>query len=197
MLDTGIHPHDDLTTPENRIIAFHDVINGETEPYDDNGHGTHCAGDAAGNGAMSDGEYKGPAPEASIVGVKVLNSSGGDKLFNIIEGIEWCMENKEEYGIQILSLSLGSEAYESFRRDPLSLAAQEAWQAGMIVCAGVIALMLEANPDLSPNDVKSILQMTGDPAFGSGWGYIDAGRAVEMAIRQRENRQTSPSADGQ
>jgi serine protease AprX len=266
VLDTGIHPHDDLTTPENRIIAFHDVINGETEPYDDNGHGTHCAGDAAGNGTISDGEYKGPAPEASIVGVKVLN---------------------------------GSQAYESFRRDPLSLAAQEAWQAGMIVCAaagnsgpapstigtpainpfiitvgatddrdtvertddeiaeyssrgptidqfvkpdiyapgtnivsllspdstvaaeraeqivdehyiqmsgtsmatpicaGVIALMLEANPDLSPNDVKSILQMTGDPAFGNGWGYIDARLAVEMAMRQAEDRQAPASADGQ
>ncbi|WP_434122111.1 S8 family serine peptidase [Salinicoccus roseus] len=37
------------------------------------------------------------------------------------------------------------------------------------ICAGVIALMLEANPDLSSNDVKSILQMTGDSAFGSGW----------------------------
>src|SRR5699024_1246288 len=36
VLDTGIHPHDDLTTPENRITAFHDLINGETEPYDDN-----------------------------------------------------------------------------------------------------------------------------------------------------------------
>jgi serine protease AprX len=299
VLDTGIHPHDDLTTPENRIIAFHDVINGETEPYDDNGHGTHCAGDAAGNGTISDGEYKGPAPEASIVGVKVLNGSGGSNLSNIIEGIEWCMENKEEYGIQILSLSLGSQAYESFRRDPLSLAAQEAWQAGMIVCAaagnsgpapstigtpainpfiitvgatddrdtvertddeiaeyssrgptidqfvkpdiyapgtnivsllspdstvaaeraeqivdehyiqmsgtsmatpicaGVIALMLEANPDLSPNDVKSILQMTGDPAFGNGWGYIDARLAVEMAMRQAEDRQAPASADGQ
>src|SRR5699024_10225820 len=77
VLDTGIYPHDDLTTPENRIIAFHDLINGETEPYDDNGHGTHCAGDAAGNGALSDGKYKGPAPEADIIGVKVLDESGG------------------------------------------------------------------------------------------------------------------------
>ena len=65
------------------------------------------------------------------------------------------------------------------------------------ICAGVIALMLEANPDLSPNDVKSILQMTGDPAFGSGWGYIDAQLAVEMAMRQAETRQASASADGQ
>ena len=51
------------------------------------------------------------------------------------------------------------------------------------ICAGVIALMLEANPDLSPNDVKSILQMTGDSAFGSGWGHIDAQLTVEMAMR--------------
>ncbi|MCG7332476.1 S8 family serine peptidase [Salinicoccus roseus] len=43
------------------------------------------------------------------------------------------------------------------------------------ICAGVIALMLEANPDLSPNDVKSILQMTGDPAVGSGWAILTQG----------------------
>ena len=65
------------------------------------------------------------------------------------------------------------------------------------ICAGVIALMLEANPDLSPNDVKSILQITGDSVFGTGWGYIDARLAVEMAMRQAENRQASASADGQ
>ena len=40
-LDTGISPVEDFILPENRIVAFRDFINGRTEPYDDNGHGTH------------------------------------------------------------------------------------------------------------------------------------------------------------
>ncbi|MYL61024.1 serine protease, partial [Virgibacillus halodenitrificans] len=48
-------------------------------------------------------------------------------------------------------------------------------------CAGVIALMLEANPQLSPNDIKSILQATSQPTLADKWGYIHAKTAVEMA----------------
>lgn len=40
-LDTGISPVADFITPENRIIAFRDLVGGRSEPYDDNGHGTH------------------------------------------------------------------------------------------------------------------------------------------------------------
>lgn len=40
-LDTGISSVADFTHPENRIIAFLDLVNGRTKPYDDNGHGTH------------------------------------------------------------------------------------------------------------------------------------------------------------
>ena len=40
-LDTGLSPVADFTEPQNRIAAFLDLVNGKTEPYDDNGHGTH------------------------------------------------------------------------------------------------------------------------------------------------------------
>lgn len=40
-LDTGVSPVADFIQPENRIIAFLDLVNGKTKPYDDNGHGTH------------------------------------------------------------------------------------------------------------------------------------------------------------
>ena len=43
-LDTGISPVADFTYPKNRIVAFLDLVNGKTEPYDDNGHGTHVTG---------------------------------------------------------------------------------------------------------------------------------------------------------
>ena len=43
-LDTGVSPVADFTLPDNRIVAFLDLVNGKTEPYDDNGHGTHVTG---------------------------------------------------------------------------------------------------------------------------------------------------------
>ncbi|PAV28845.1 serine protease [Virgibacillus profundi] len=283
VIDTGVFPHDDLINPTNRIVAFKDFINDQEQPYDDNGHGTHCAGDVAGNAYQSDGLYIGPAPEASIIGLKVLDQDGSGRLSTIIQGIAWCIEHKEEYNIRIISLSLGAQAYESYRDDPLSLAVQEAWHDGIVVCAaagnsgpnpmtistpainpfiitvgstvdqntiarsddqianyssrgptidslikpdiytpgtdiisllapgsaleqqipeqiidenyiqlsgtsmatpicaGVIALMLEANPNLSPNDVKSILQTTSEPALDDLWGYVEAQSAVDMA----------------
>ena len=61
------------------------------------------------------------------------------------------------------------------------------------ICAGVIALMLEASPALSPNDIKSILQMTGEPAFGSQWGYLEAQSAVNVSLSYAENLQKSAS----
>ena len=44
VLDTGISPVADFIEPNNRIVAFLDLVNGRTEPYDDNGHGTQLTG---------------------------------------------------------------------------------------------------------------------------------------------------------
>ncbi|MCK9918139.1 S8 family serine peptidase, partial [Microbacteriaceae bacterium K1510] len=133
IIDTGIYPHPDLITPANRIVAFYDVIQGKTEPYDDNGHGTHVAGCAAGAGISSGGKYRGPAYEASLVGVKVLDASGQGSVSDIIDGVQWCVENKDKWGIRILSLSLGGSAAETYRNDPLCQALEKAWKAGLAV----------------------------------------------------------------
>ncbi|HWI54166.1 MAG TPA: S8 family peptidase [Desulfobacteria bacterium] len=135
ILDTGIYPHPDLTSPVDRIKAFKDLINYRSQPYDDNGHGTHCAGDAAGNGYKSKGKYRGPAPEASLIGVKVLNRQGSGRVSTILAGIEWCIKNKKKYNIRVLSMSLGAQASVSYREDPLCRAVHKAWDAGLCVCA--------------------------------------------------------------
>jgi serine protease AprX len=131
VIDTGIHPHKDL---QGRIKGFKDFINNRTAPYDDNGHGTHCAGDAAGNGSLSGGKYKGPAPEANLVGVKVLDKMGSGSLSTVISGIDWCIQNQAQLTIDILSLSLGSDAQQSAADDPVVKAVEKAWDNGMVVC---------------------------------------------------------------
>ncbi len=133
VLDTGVYAHPDLIKPNNRIRAFKDYVNFKKKPYDDNGHGTHCAGDAAGNGFMSKGKYIAPAPDAHIIGVKVLDKKGKGYDSTIIRGIQWCIQNKEKYRIRILSLSLGGKAELTYRQDPVCLAIRQATRAGIIV----------------------------------------------------------------
>lgn len=130
IVDTGVYPHKDL---EGRITGFKDFVKNKTKTYDDNGHGTHCAGDAASDGTQSFGRYKAPAPEANIVGVKVLNKLGSGSLSTVIEGIHWCIQNKATKAIDILSLSLGTDASESAEDDPVVKAVEAAWDNGIVV----------------------------------------------------------------
>lgn len=131
VIDTGIYEHSDLA---GRIIGFKDFVANRSKPYDDNGHGTHVAGCAASSGANKS-PYRGPAPKAKLVGVKVLNKLGSGTLSSVIEGVQWCIEQKQHLGIRIINLSLGSEAYQSYRDDPLCQAVEKAWNSGIVVCA--------------------------------------------------------------
>lgn len=133
VVDTGIYPHPDLTKPENRIIAFKDFVNNKTSPYDDNGHGTHVAGEIAGNGLSSGGKYRGVAPNAKLVGVKVLNQEGGGNISDVIAGVQWVVENKDKYNIKVMNLSLGAEPRPF--ADPLVSAVNTAWKKGIVVVA--------------------------------------------------------------
>ncbi|NMO94369.1 S8 family peptidase [Paenibacillus lemnae] len=135
VLDTGVYNHPDLTKPVNRIVGFKDFVNGRKLPYDDNGHGTHVAGDAAGNGWVSKGKYKGAAPEAGIVGVKVLDREGKGYDSTIIQGIQWCMANRNKLKLRVLNLSLGSPALGPWSEDPMCQAVEKAVQAGLVVTA--------------------------------------------------------------
>lgn len=136
IIDTGIYPHQDLV---DRIIGFKDFINNKTEPYDDNGHGTHCAGDAAGNGLASNGVFKGPSYEANLIGVKVLDKIGSGSLSTVMNGVQWCIDynnGDNDNKINIISMSLGSEAqrYDQENNDPMVQIVESAWNAGITVC---------------------------------------------------------------
>lgn len=61
--------------------------------------------------------------------------------------------------------------------------------------AGIVALLLEADPNLSPSEVKGILQQTatnmpGHESWEVGAGYVNAYSAVDMAFNQKPFGQT-------
>lgn len=135
VLDTGIAPHPDM---QGRIVAFHDEINHRTDPYDDHGHGTHVSGTVAGDGSLSKGYYEGVAPEASLIGVKVLSGQGYGTISGIVRGIQWVIENKDEYNIKVMNLSLGGSVAEAAKDDPMVQAIEAAKAAGIlpVIAAG-------------------------------------------------------------
>ena len=135
VIDTGIDAsHVDLDN--GKVIAWHDFVNGNANPYDDHGHGTHCAGTIAGTGE-GNSAYKGNAPGAALIGLKVLSSSGSGSTSDIDAAVQWCIDNKDTYGIDIISMSLGS-AGSGDGTDSTSLLLEDAYQAGIvpIVAAG-------------------------------------------------------------
>lgn len=127
IIDSGIDKnHPDL---EGRVVAEKNFVDDEVSADDLLGHGTMVAGIIAGSGAASGGKYKGIAPGASLLNVKVIDSSGDGKVSDIIAGIEWAMSN----GANVLSLSLGGLNLGE-TNPPITMAADNAMEAGAVVC---------------------------------------------------------------
>jgi serine protease AprX len=131
VLDSGVAPDPDLS---GRILASVNFAD-ERVTKDPGGHGTHVAGIVAGNGARSDGEIVGIAPEANIIDVRVLDSRGAGRISSVVRGIEWVVAHRSVYNIRVMNLSLGAPVTVSYRIDPLSAAVEIAWQRGIVVVA--------------------------------------------------------------
>lgn len=131
VVDTGVYPHQDF---QGRLVAFQDFVNQRTEAYDDQGHGTHVSGDAAGAGQASEGRFKGSAPGANIVGLKVLDADGSGYDSTIIEAVQWAIDHRQDYNIRVMNLSLGGPIQTSYKEDPLAMALEAAVDNGIVAC---------------------------------------------------------------
>ncbi len=311
IIDTGIDPlhvglndfDDDPSTNDPKVVAFYDALDGsgddgsgETEPYDDQGHGSHCAGISAGTGSVDDGPlsdgatpYRGVAPGAWLVGVKVLDSGGSGSFAEVMKGMEWTIDNKIKYNIRAASMSLGgvwlieltqeqeerithlanemvaagislmiaagnSAAYGTIgtpgaAKDVITVGSTEdskelavysskgPTHEGQIkpnvaaigsavmsveansgngyasysgtsmatpMVAGMAVLLLQANPDLQPLMIRTILESTSEfrwlshpvrPNNDYGWGFVLMDTALEEAIQYDASLSINISAD--
>jgi serine protease AprX len=106
---------------------------------DTNGHGTHVAGIIAGNGGNRPaadplaGDYMGVAPEADIVAVKVADDNGNATLLDVVNGLQFVVDHKNDFNIRVVNLSLSSDTPQSYRTDPLDAAVESAWLKGIVV----------------------------------------------------------------
>ncbi len=82
------------------------IVCNESNPspcMDGHSHGTHVAGIIASQNET----YKGVAPGAKIIAIKAMDDEGSGSSNSIIKGIDWCLNNSEEFNISIISMSLG------------------------------------------------------------------------------------------
>lgn len=134
VMDTGICKHKDFFSNTTRDIIFKDFLNGRDNYYDDNGHGSHVCGILCGNGYMSNGYYMGVAPECNLIVLKVLNKHGNGNVPDVLDGLKWIMENKEQYNIRIVNISVGTSKVELAYEDSILVEGVNAvWDAGIIV----------------------------------------------------------------
>src|SRR3989442_6306631 len=137
ILDSGVAADADLVQPDNRLLASVNFADQRltSDPSDPGGHGTHIAGIVAGNGTRSGGEFVGIAPQANIVDVRVLGSTGSGRISSVVRGIEWVLAHRAVYNIRVINLSFGAPARLPYRLDPMSAAVEIAWRRGLVVVA--------------------------------------------------------------
>jgi serine protease AprX len=144
VIDSGIQDHSDLSTDgrHSRLIGWKDFVNGRKRPYDDAGHGTFVAGLIAGDGSASlpadqggwaTTQFRGVAPGANIVALKVLDKYGQCRSSDVVAAIAWAIHHKRQYNIRVLNISVGGNVGGPTYMDPMAMAVEAAWKAGIVV----------------------------------------------------------------
>lgn len=104
VVDTGI----DFDHPDLKVAGGFNTIDNAASFKDDNGHGTHVSGTIAAQD--NDQGVVGIAPDVSLYGVKVLSASGSGTFADVVEGIQWTVENRMDVANFSLGASQGTEA---------------------------------------------------------------------------------------
>jgi len=148
VIDTGVSPVPGLDTP-GKVIYGPDLSLESQAPnlrnLDTNGHGTFMAGLMAGKDSTLTtpyanapaSAYRGIAPDARIVSIKVGVADGGVDVSQVIAAINWVIQHRNDNGlnIRIINLSYGTNSTQAATVDPLAYAAEQAWKKGIVVVA--------------------------------------------------------------
>lgn len=106
VVDSGAQlDHPDLA---GRLLPGRDFINDDSDPSDDNGHGTRMTGIIVARKNNGQG-LAGVAPDAMVLPVKVLDAAGSGPYSDVADGVTWAVD----HGARVVSLSLVGTAPSS------------------------------------------------------------------------------------
>jgi serine protease AprX len=191
-LDSGFYAHSDLLEPVNRILAYHSIFT----PADDptllqtpdvaSWHGMMTSVVAAGNGFLSNGLYRGIAPEADLVLVKI-GKSGRIPENNIEAGLGWVLRNRTRFNIRVVNISAGGDFEQPYLKNPLCQMVEEAVGLGVVVvCAVGNAGLAPGHPVLPPASAPSAISV----------GGLDDQNSLDRARRGMYRSSYGPTVDG-
>jgi serine protease AprX len=127
-MDTGIAEHPDL---DGSVVARVDFVNDGATALDPSGHGTFVAGLIAAHGPT----FKGVAPDAKLVSLRVLGQKGYGTMHSVLAAFDWLLRNRTTMRIKVLNLSFGAPQKSSYHRSLLAGVVESAWFAGVTVVA--------------------------------------------------------------
>lgn len=191
-LDSGFYPHVDLTSPRNRIVAYRSLLDPDGrldslfQPDVASWHGMMTSVVAAGNGSLSNGFYRGLAPESDVALVK-LARTGRIRDEDILAGLEWVLEYREKYNIRIVNISAGGDEECNYLHDPLSQIVEKCVSEGIVVvCAVGNSGHLPGHPVVPPASSPSSIAV----------GGLDDQNSINRARRGMYRSSYGPTIDG-
>lgn len=144
VLDSGVGA--DSFSKSNLNIIKSIAINPDATTYDDlYGHGTHVAGIINGKGSN---EVRGIAPEARLINVKLGDDQGNLTEIDLLLGLQWVYDFKDDYKIKVVNLSVSSDSSQSYIESPLSAAVEQLWLNGVTV------VVAAGNDRINPTDIN-------------------------------------------
>jgi hypothetical protein len=170
VLDSGL----DLGHPDflcsRKVVAGYDFFNGDSNPQDDYGHGTHVAG-IAGACTNNGAGIAGLNWNVSLMPIKVIGAAGNGPVSAVVDGIIWAVD----HGATVLNLSLGGSAPSQAERDAVAYAHSR----DVLVVASAGNEFQEGNPISYPAAYDYVLAVaaTGDQdehaAYSNTGAYVD------------------------
>jgi len=173
IIDSGVdYTHLDLC---DFYVGGYDFVDGDDDPMDVYGHGTHVAGTAC---AIRNGfGVVGVAPECALYSLRVLNDDGAGYISDVIAAMEWAVNNK----LKVVNLSLGRS------QDPgttFKQAFDNAEAAGLVIVA---AAGNSGNPAGKGNNViypakyDSVIAVAATDSNDQRPNWSSTGDEVELA----------------
>jgi len=173
VIDSGVdYTHPDL---DGNYRGGWDFVNGDADPMDDSGHGTHVAGTIAAED--NDIGVVGVAPNVDLYALKVLNSSGSGSFSNVVAAIQWCVDNN----IQVTNNSYGTTS------DPGTIVRQAFDNAA---AAGIIMVCSAGNNGTSdgvgdnvgyPGRYESVISVAATDTSNLRASFSSTGTTVDVA----------------
>jgi len=182
VIDTGVAPVQGLNSP-GKVVYGPDLSLESQNPaltnLDTNGHGTFMAGLIAGHdpsltapyASAPASAYRGMAPDARIVSLKVADADGGADVTQVIAAIDWVVQHAHDPGfnIRVINLSYGTLSTLPYAADPLAYAAEQAWKHGIVVVAAA------GNTGSNPGNGRGLSDPAYDPYVIAAGAYNTMG----------------------